>query len=401
MGATADSHGGAGAGGPDPPAGGSQGAAVGGGDVLPDATAVWRQRVSQALLAREDEVVRAVEVATAGCGPLMAGDEERRVLFDQESNCRQGVKLVGRWIATGTKSTERELADLARVGRRVARITGTFSRVVLANLAWRDAMRRVLEQEVPAHGGSAELLAELCAGVEQSCDSNLVKTAAQYDEQCQVMEEDLADKERQLRYRALHDPLTGIPNRVLLFDRFRQAVAGSGDEPGVRRPAVVFIDLDDFKAVNDGQGHAAGDAVLRILARRLAAAVRPGDTVARLGGDEFVVFCADIPDQAWVRSLAHRLLGVLGAPVQAGTSTVRVSASIGIAVGSGTCDPDHLLGEADRAMYRAKQAGRSRIEVSADLGAGGPGAAGRAADLGAGGPGAAGRAADPRQGKPQ
>ncbi len=383
MEATADSHSGAGTGGPDLPASGPGGAA-GGGDGLLGATALRRQRISRALLAREDEIVRAVEVATADCGPLMADDVERSVLLDQESNCRQGVELVGRWIATGTRSTEQELADLAGVGRRVARITGTFSRVVRANLAWRDAMRRVLEEEVPAYDGSPDLLAGLCAGVEQSCDTNLVRTAAQYDEQCQVMEEDLADKERQLRHRALHDPLTGIPNRVLLFDRLRQAVAGSGDEPGVRRPAVVFIDLDDFKAVNDGQGHAAGDAVLRILARRLAAAVRPGDTVARLGGDEFVVFCEDVPDQTWVRSLAHRLLGVLGAPVQAGTTTVRVSASIGIAVGSGTCDPDRLLGEADRAMYRAKQAGRSRIEVSADLGAGGPGAGGHAADPGKG-----------------
>ena len=169
----------------------------------------------------------------------------------------------------------------------------------------------------------------------------------------------LRDEER-MRHEALHDPLTGLANRTLLRDRLQQALARSAREYGAT--AVLFIDLDNFKQVNDQYGHAAGDAVLMGVARRLQNAVRPGDTVARLGGDEFVAVCEDIDEDA-AMAVGHRLQEAIRPPLAAGGAEHRVSASIGIAIGDR--EPDALLGNADAACYGAKAAGRARIELFA------------------------------------
>ena len=126
---------------------------------------------------------------------------------------------------------------------------------------------------------------------------------------------------------------------------------------------MLFIDLDDFKAVNDLYGHAAGDALLIALARRLVATVRPADTVARLGGDEFVVVCEDI-DEGTAIALGGRLTEAIHEPLDVDGVEHRLSASIGIALGAaGRRDPDALLADADAAAYRAKAEGRGRVEV--------------------------------------
>jgi diguanylate cyclase (GGDEF)-like protein len=126
---------------------------------------------------------------------------------------------------------------------------------------------------------------------------------------------------------------------------------------------VLFIDLDDFKAVNDSYGHAAGDALLIALSRRLEHTVRPADTVARIGGDEFVVVCEDI-DERTAMALGHRLTEAIHEPLDVDGVEHRLSASIGIALGAaGRRDPDSLLADADAAAYRAKAGGRGRVEV--------------------------------------
>jgi diguanylate cyclase (GGDEF)-like protein/PAS domain S-box-containing protein len=165
------------------------------------------------------------------------------------------------------------------------------------------------------------------------------------------------DEER-MRHDAVHDPLTGLANRLLLRDRLEHALARSereGSETG-----VLFVDLDNFKQVNDAYGHAAGDAVLVELGERLRTAVRPADTVARLGGDEFVVICEQ-SEQAAALALARRLKDAIRRPLTAGGVQRRLSASIGIALGH--TDPDALLGDADTAVYRAKAAGGARVEL--------------------------------------
>jgi diguanylate cyclase (GGDEF)-like protein len=168
----------------------------------------------------------------------------------------------------------------------------------------------------------------------------------------------LRDEER-TRHEAVHDPLTGLANRTLLRDRLEHALARSGRERGAT--AVLFIDLDNFKQVNDTYGHAAGDAVLVETARRLQTAVRPGDTIARLGGDEFVAVCEDIDEEAAL-TVGRRLQDAIRPPLIADGVEHRLTASIGIAIGDR--DPDGLIGEADAAAYRAKAAGRARIEFS-------------------------------------
>jgi diguanylate cyclase (GGDEF)-like protein len=158
-------------------------------------------------------------------------------------------------------------------------------------------------------------------------------------------------REAQLAHRALHDPLTGLPNRALFFDRLRLALSR------LRRTqtclAVLFLDLDDFKAVNDALGHGAGDQFLVEVGHRLRGVLRGGDTAARLGGDEFVVLCEDVAGVPEVRAIADRI-----------AASMPGSVSVGVAFGvDGEEDPEALVRSADAAMYVCKRAGGGRVEV--------------------------------------
>ncbi len=164
--------------------------------------------------------------------------------------------------------------------------------------------------------------------------------------------------EERMRYQALHDPLTGLPNRTLLRDRLEHALARSERESCCT--GALFIDLDDFKSINDAFGHRAGDAVLVELGIRLLQSVRAVDTVARLGGDEFVVVCEEIDPERAV-ALGHRLQEAIKPPLTVDGVTHQVSASIGIALGR--TDPDALLAHADEAVYRAKAHGGGCVEL--------------------------------------
>ncbi|MDX6386885.1 MAG: hypothetical protein QOD85_687, partial [Gaiellaceae bacterium] len=168
--------------------------------------------------------------------------------------------------------------------------------------------------------------------------------------------------EERTRHQALHDPLTGLPNRVLCVDRLSQSQAHSARHR--TWVGVLFLDLDHFKLVNDSYGHSAGDGLLCSLAARLDDAMRAGDTVARFGGDEFVVICDALRGPAEALLIADRVTEVLRAPFMVSGTPHFVSASIGVAVATGTNrTPDDLIGEADAAMYRAKDSGRSRVEL--------------------------------------
>jgi diguanylate cyclase (GGDEF)-like protein/PAS domain S-box-containing protein len=171
--------------------------------------------------------------------------------------------------------------------------------------------------------------------------------------------------ERELRHRALHDPITRLPNRALLVDRLRHALTRARREH--RSVAALFIDVDDFKDVNDRHGHEGGDELLRILGPRLGAALRANDTLARFGADEFVVVCEDLDDPEEALAVADRLLEAASEPCTVAGHTLRQTASIGIALSHGVddADADALLRDADLAMHRAKLAGKGRYEVFA------------------------------------
>mgnify|MGYP002776995339 CR=1 FL=1 len=174
------------------------------------------------------------------------------------------------------------------------------------------------------------------------------------------------EAERRLRHEILHDPLTRLPNRAYLRDQLRRALRRQlRDSDGC--VAVLYVDLDGFKQVNDSEGHLVGDALLREVAQRFTAAARAGELVARIGGDEFAVLMECRHDGDAPVRLAHRLVAALGEPIHVEGCTVAVGASVGIARGNGRAyAPDDLLREADQAMYVAKSAGGGRVEVAED-----------------------------------
>ena len=175
---------------------------------------------------------------------------------------------------------------------------------------------------------------------------------------------DVTEHERlkqQLVHQALHDSLTGLPNQTLFRDRIDHAVAR------LRRTehqvAVLFVDLDDFKNVNDTLGHWAGDVLLVKISERLTVQLRLADTAARLGGDEFAVLLDDLADTADALDIAQRIIDALREPVVIGTRHLTLSASIGVAYGDQGADTDELLRNADLAMYAAKAQGKNCCRV--------------------------------------
>ncbi|MDQ1446367.1 MAG: hypothetical protein QOI20_2831 [Acidimicrobiaceae bacterium] len=168
--------------------------------------------------------------------------------------------------------------------------------------------------------------------------------------------------EDQLAHQAFHDPLTGLANRALLLDRLEHALATARKRTHTRL-ALLYIDLDDFKTINDGLGHETGDELLRATAARIESALRPGDTAARLGGDEFAILVDGLSNPGMAYDVGARLLEALREPFHLGGNEVVVNASLGIAVSTKEDDAASLLRNADLAMYRAKGQGKGRFEV--------------------------------------
>ncbi|GGI03317.1 putative bifunctional diguanylate cyclase/phosphodiesterase [Egicoccus halophilus] len=175
---------------------------------------------------------------------------------------------------------------------------------------------------------------------------------------------DVSDQRRlqeEISFRAFHDTLTGIPNRALFLDRLDRALAQAARHGTT--VAVALLDLDDFKAINDGQGHLAGDRVLAHVAGQLQARVREADTVARLGGDEFALLLDGVDAEPDVEDLLNDLLAGLREPVQLDGHAVSVAASCGLVLSRGEHDAAAALGDADLAMYAAKEAGKGTVVV--------------------------------------
>jgi diguanylate cyclase (GGDEF)-like protein/PAS domain S-box-containing protein len=273
------------------------------------------------------------ELVMRGCAGLALGDPAAVA-------CYGNADAVARALEHG---------ELAIVDRPI-------SGAALLPFEWAAAFR--CAALVPVHGDNRVLGALCVLSEEQGAfgdeESKFLVTAAS------VLSAGLRriDSEGRLAVLAQFDTLTGLPNRALLSDRFSQLIVQA------RRHAtqlgVLFIDLDDFKLVNDSMGHAGGDDLLREVARRLQSAVRAGDTVARISGDEFAVILADLarPDDAAL--VAQKIIERLAAPMQVRGHEIFVTASIGIsAFPADGGDAEALLGAADAAMYRAKQSGRN------------------------------------------
>ena len=222
------------------------------------------------------------------------------------------------------------------------------------NLWWSEATRTVLAEEATRLKISTATLDEACDMVMKSCRSSLVRMAKQFDAEFQSLYERLSNL-------ALHDSLTGLVNRATLVDWLDRAIARLARRSGGL--VVAFMDLDNFKEVNDAYGHACGDEVLVELASRLAAQMRPEDVVARFGGDEFVAVFGDLSDPLDAAPrMAERLHSIVTEPVRVNGEEIHMTISIGIAVVQGSgCLSDEVLAQADAAMYSVKKTGRDKI----------------------------------------
>ena len=240
--------------------------------------------------------------------------------------------------------------DLARVQGKV-----DAARAVLLRL-----LQEVVVAESRLNSNQATRMLE--------ANEQLVVAALREQAEAQAATQSLTDVARLAEL----DPLTGLPNRALLLDRFAQAIATA--KRRVARMALLFVDLDDFKQINDQLGHVAGDEALQQVALRLGQSIREADTVSRYGGDEFVILLTEVSQAADAALIAAKLLAALGQPLRVGDRDLRMTASIGISV-----YPDDgqtieaLIGHADAAMYRAKRQGPGRVALHGDGAAQPPG----------------------------
>ena len=238
----------------------------------------------------------------------------------------------------------------------------TLSEVTKLHLSWRALCIQCLQREGAAGGATSDELRHAIDAVKLGSDVSLVRMAQRFEVTRHQLEAQLEEKQARLEHQALHDPLTGLANRALLIDRVDHALSAMDRRSG--RPALLFMDLDRFKWVNDASGHSMGDQLLVEVAGRLHALIRPSDTVARLGGDEFIVLCEDLADPVGdALAVARRIAEELARPFRIGGREVFVDASIGVAAGAPGDSAEAVLARADQAMYRAKQLGRGRIEL--------------------------------------
>ena len=275
---------------------------------------------------------------------------------------------VSRWIAG-------EGVEVAiEVGRETWEIFAELAAQRAASLeevtrrcfAWRNVMAQVLHESAAELDCSAEALTQALSILQLSLEFSLVRMCGSFESERRKTDEELARREEELSFLATHDPLTGLPNRTLILDRVEQMLSRSARN---QTPvAALFIDLDNFKSINDTLGHSAGDELLQAVAARLDGVIRDVDALGRLGGDEFVVISEALTLQVGPELIAERLLEALERPFQLGVdkeTRVSVTASIGIAAGAHT-SAEELLREADIAMYRAKWDGKHRYAVFED-----------------------------------
>lgn len=298
----------------------------------------------------------AVELLEASSGSIMLVEaQELWVVTAAGNDAAQGARLpIGEGIAGRVAASREPLlitgeAAKQRPGARSVAVDSAMS----CPLVHRDELLGVINVNAPRERSYSEYELRALSLFAEQAASTLAAG--------RLYERERANAER-LEHMAFHDPLTGLANRALFVDRAAQALARSGRFPGTI--AVMFIDLDRFKFVNDNFGHAAGDDLLAAVAERLRSVLRPSDTVARFGGDEFVVLCEGLAGEIEAVGLASRLIDSMSAPFSLACGEIALSGSAGVALASGPGDdPAALLRDADTAMYRAKGSGRNRYEV--------------------------------------
>jgi diguanylate cyclase (GGDEF)-like protein len=279
-----------------------------------------------------------------------------------ERICTSSTTAVARLMAGEGLDVAREAGreTWEIFGELAAQRAASLDLVTRRCLWWRNVTSEVLGEIAAELGAPPEALAQARNVLQMSLDFSLLRMAECFESERRRTDEELAHREAELSFLATHDALTGLPNRTLIIDRVEQMLARAGrSESPV---AALFIDLDNFKAINDTLGHSAGDELLKAVAQRLDGVVRGGDALGRLGGDEFVVVSDGVSLDAGPDLIAERLLEALkpAFKLEVGNGTsFRVNASIGVAMGD-VRSAEELLRHADIAMYRAKWDGKNR-----------------------------------------
>ena len=319
------------------------------------------RRLGEALKARAADVLNLTVVRTAGSGEAV--DAVVQGSFERIST--SSTMAVARWIAgEGMKvaiEAGRETWEI--FGELAAHRAASLNEVTSRCFSWRNVMAEVLHESATELEISPESLSQALSILQLSLEFSLVRMCECFEVERQRTDEELKRREEELAFLATHDPLTGLPNRTLILDRVEQMLARS--RRSQTPVAALFVDLDNFKSINDTLGHGAGDELLRAVTARLNGVIRDADALGRLGGDEFVVVSEELSLAAGPELVAERLLDALKQPFKLGADEethLTVTASIGIAVGDHT-SAEELLRNADIAMYRAKWDGKNRYIV--------------------------------------
>lgn len=282
---------------------------------------------------------------------------ERDILRATEA----GTRAVAGYLSTGQPVTREQSEVWDATGEAPLHATVSLSEITKVYLYWREEMLRAVRRLQATEHLDVQRVDHAIGAIQLGSDRSIVRMAKRFEATRHALEQQLAERRLRLEHQALHDPLTGLANRALFLDRLTHALEMVARRP--TRPAVIYLDLDHFKWVNDGAGHSVGDQFLVEVSARLQDSVRPSDTLARLGGDEFAVLCEDLEDPVEQASaVAGRIMAQLARSLRVGGRELSASASIGVAIGGPGDDAEMLLSRADQAMYRAKQLGRRRVE---------------------------------------
>jgi diguanylate cyclase (GGDEF)-like protein len=318
------------------------------------------RRLGEALNARTEEVVSRIVERTNDSGEVL--DPMVDASFERMGTV--STVAVARWMAGEGEQVAREAGqETSQIfGQLAAQRAAPLKQVTKRCWRWSDVASEVLRESAEELQIPQEVLALALAMVQRGLYATLVRMCDFFDAERERADEELEHRQQELAFMATHDALTGLPNRTLIIDRLEQMLVRARH---TQTPvAALFIDLDNFKAVNDTLGHGTGDELLQAVAARLDGVVRDVDALGRLGGDEFVVVAGDISLSAGPELIAERLLEALKEPFKLGEeeTPVTVTASIGIAAGERRTAGE-LLQDADIALYRAKWDGGHRYVV--------------------------------------
>jgi diguanylate cyclase (GGDEF)-like protein len=317
--------------------------------------------LGEALNARTDDVVAGMLRRSADSGQVLDAVVE-------DSFVRVGTVstiAVARWMAGEGAAVARDVGQESwRIfGQLAAQRAAPLNEVTKRCLRWRDAADDVVRETAEQLELPSEVLAWALGMLQRSLDVTLVRMCQSFESERQRSHEELTRRQEELAFLATHDALTGLPNRTLILDRVEQMLVRS--RRSQTPVAALFVDLDNFKSINDTLGHGAGDELLRAVAARLDGVVRDIDALGRLGGDEFVIVAEGMSLSAGPELIAERLLEALKQPFElksAEKNRLTVTASVGIAAGD-RISAEELLRDADIAMYRAKWEGKNRYVV--------------------------------------